>query len=214
MPTTPITALFLDIGGVLATNGWDRSMRRRAAEHFGVDWDELNERHHLSFDLYEVGRLSLDEYLAQVVFYEPRPFSPEAFKAFMLAQSQPFPAMIDLVRRLKVRYGLKTAAISNEGRELTDYRIGALGLASFIDFFVCSCFVRCRKPNPEIYQTALDLGQVPVEQVAYIDDRVMFVEVARRLGMRGIHHTSLATTRAGLAQHGLVLPRAAVEAVP
>ena len=28
-----ITHLFLDIGGVLLTNGWDRAMRKEAARH-------------------------------------------------------------------------------------------------------------------------------------------------------------------------------------
>ncbi len=41
-----ITTLFLDIGGVLLTNGWDRSARKRAAETCNLDYEEMNERHH------------------------------------------------------------------------------------------------------------------------------------------------------------------------
>lgn len=41
-------ALFLDLGGALLTNGWDRSMRRRAAETFGLDPADMDERHHLA----------------------------------------------------------------------------------------------------------------------------------------------------------------------
>jgi putative hydrolase of the HAD superfamily len=207
MPDRP-TALFLDIGGVLATNGWDRRMRLRAADRFDLDFNEFDERHHLIFDAYELGRLSLDDYLERVVFYEPRPFSREAFKSFMFAQSQPLPAMLDLVGQLKTSYRLRTAAISNEGRELSEYRIEALRLARFVDFFVCSCFVHCRKPDEEIYRMALDIGQVLPEQTIYIDDRPMFVEAARSMGMHGIHHQSVETTRASLARCGLSAPRA------
>ena len=53
------------------------------------------------------GKLSLNEYLDRVVFHDPRPFSREAFKDFMFAQSKAFPDMIELVRRLKARYRLK-----------------------------------------------------------------------------------------------------------
>ena len=60
-PLSQITTLFLDIGGVLLTNGWDHNIRMRAAEKFGLDYDEMNERHHLTFDTYEQGKLSLDE---------------------------------------------------------------------------------------------------------------------------------------------------------
>jgi len=69
-PTSSVTTLFLDIGGVLLTNGWDHVIRTRAAEKFSLDYEEMNERHHLTFDTYEEGKLSLDEYLKRVVFYE------------------------------------------------------------------------------------------------------------------------------------------------
>jgi len=205
MMTHRPTALFLDVGGVLLTNGWDRSMRRRAAETFGLDPAEMDERHHLTFDTYELGKLSLDEYLNRMVFYRERPFSREELKAFMFAQSQPFPQMIDLVRGLKRAHGLKVAVVSNEGRELTTYRIQKFGLSEFIDFFIASSFVYLRKPDADIYRMALDIAQVPIEQVAYIEDRLMFVEVAQGLGIRSIHHTGFESTRASLASLGLAL---------
>lgn len=202
--TPSISTLFVDIGGVLLTNGWDRSARQRAAQVFQLDYEELNERHHLTFDTYEAGKLSLDEYLTRAVFYEARPFSREAFKAFMFEQSQPYPRMIQLMRAVKGRYALKIAAVSNEGRELMQYRIQKFELGQFIDFFVVSSFVHCRKPDHDIYRIALDIAQVPPEQVAYLEDRAMFVEVARSLGLHGIQHTRYEATRAALADLSLV----------
>jgi putative hydrolase of the HAD superfamily len=203
MAAGSLTTLFLDIGGVLLTNGWDRATRQRAAEAFELDFDELNERHHLTFDTYEVGKLSLDEYLDRVVFCRERPFTREAVKAFMFAQSKPYPEMIGLVRDLKTRYALKVAAVSNEGRELTVHRIQAFELGAFIDFFIASCFVHYRKPDADIYRIALDIAQAQPGQVVYLDDRAMFVEVAASLGIRGIHHTGYETTRAALQGMGL-----------
>ena len=75
--------------------------RQRAAETFGLDYDEMSERHHLTFDTYEEGKLSLEEYLNRVVFYEDRSFSREDFKKFMYAQSKPYPEMINLIRGLE-----------------------------------------------------------------------------------------------------------------
>ena len=198
-----IVALFLDIGNVLLTNGWDHAMRQRAAQKFALDYEEMNERHHLTFDTYEEGKLSLAEYLGRVVFYRPRSFSPEDFRDFIFAQSKPKPDMIQLVQELKERYGLKTAAVSNEGRELTLYRVKKFKLSSFIDFFISSCFVHLRKPDEDMYRLALDCAQVEAEQVIYIDDRPMFVEVALALGIHGIHHTDFASTRKALASFGL-----------
>jgi putative hydrolase of the HAD superfamily len=200
-----ITALFLDVGGVLGTNGWDRRIRERAADAFGLGLDEMDERHHLTFGTYEEGKLSLDEYLNRVVFYEPRRFSRDAFKAFMFDQSTPYPDMIGLIRGLKARHGLKVAVVSNEGRELMVERISRFDLGSFVDFFIASSFVHFRKPDEDIYRIALDIAQVPAERVAYLEDRPMFVEVSRHLGLVGIHHTGYESTRAKLAQLGLAL---------
>lgn len=200
-----ITALFLDVGGVLLTNGWDEGLRKRAAETFDLDFTEMNHRHHLTYDTYEAGKLGLDAYLKRVVFYELRSFSMEKFKTFMCAQSQPYPEMISLVRELKSRYRLKVAVVSNEGRELTTYRIRTFKLAEFVDVFISSCFVHLRKPDEDMYRMALDIAQVPPAQMVYIDDRAMFVEVARGLGLRGIHHKSYESTKRELEDLGLDL---------
>lgn len=204
-PEPPVKALFLDIGGVLLTNGWDRAARRRAAETFHLDYDEMNERHHLTFDTYESGKLTLDEYLHRVIFNVKRSFSPDEFKSFMYSTTQAYPEMISLIEELKHRYHLKIAAVSNEGRELTIMRINKFDLSKIIDFFIVSSFVHFRKPDAEIYRLASDIAQVPLEQVIYIDDRLLFIEVARGLGFRSIHHVSLETTKATLAEAGLVV---------
>ncbi|CCH51480.1 putative hydrolase of the HAD superfamily [Fibrisoma limi BUZ 3] len=203
--TRPIKALFLDIGGVLLTNGWDRDARRRAADLFGLDHDELNERHHLTFDTYEEGKLSLDDYLKRIVFYEERSFSELEFTRFIMEQSQPFPDMIQLISQLKQRHGLKLLAVNNEGREINEYRIKQFGLDKFIDAFVSSCYVHFRKPDTDLFRLALDVAQVDPQQVVYIDDRRMFVEVARSMGMNCLHHTSYESTVQVLANLGLAL---------
>ncbi len=203
MKAPQVTALFLDVGGVLLTNGWDRHARERAAQAFDLDKDEMDERHNLTFDTYEEGKLTLEEYLTRVVFYRDRPFSRDQFRSFMFAQSESFPEMIDLACRLKARHGLKIAVVSNEGRELTEYRIQTFKLNRFVDFFVSSCFVHFRKPDADIFRVALDIAQVPARQVVYIDDRPMFVQVAEGLGIRGILHTDYESTRAKLASFGL-----------
>lgn len=203
----PIAALFLDIGGVLLTNGWDRNSRTRAAEKFGLNYAEMDERHHLTFDTYEEGKLTLDQYLNRVVFYQERTFSREEFKQFMYAQSEPYPEMIELIRALKARYKLQVAAVSNEGRELTTYRVQQFKLGTFIDFFISSCFVHYRKPDEDMYRIALDMAQVHPQEVIYIDDRAMFVEVARSLGLDGIIHSSFETTRKALDDLGLSLTK-------
>lgn len=198
-----VRALFLDIGGVLLTDGWNHTCRELAAKTFDLDLTEMEERHHLTFDTYEVGKLSLPEYLSRVVFYRQRSFTIEQFTAFMFEQTRPFPEMLELVRQLKRKHQLRIAVVSNEGRELTLYRIQKFQLGEFVDFFISSCFVHCRKPDADIYRLALDVAQVPAAEVVYIEDRPMFVQVAEGLGLHGIQHRDYESTRQRLAEFGL-----------
>jgi len=199
----PITALFLDIGGVLLTNGWDHHARKRAATNFKLELGEMEDRHHLTFDTYEEGKLTLEEYLGRVVFYQKRPFTRAQFRRFMFAQSKPYPKMIELVRKLKTKHGLKIIVLSNEGRELNAYRIRKFKLDGFVDAFISSCFVHLRKPDADIFRLALDIAQAPAQQVVYIENTPMFVRIAEGLGIRSILHGDYRSTCAKLASFGL-----------
>ena len=199
----PITTLFLDIGGVLLTNGWDHIARRRVANRFKLDWAEMEERHSLTFETHEEGKLTFEEYLGRVVFYRKRPFTRAQFRRLMCAQSKPYPEMIELIAQLKIRHGLKIAVVSNEARELNAYRIRKFKLAGFVDSFISSCFVHIRKPDADMFRLALDISQAPARQVVYIENTPMFVQVAEGLGIPIILHTDYKSTCAKLASFGL-----------
>ncbi len=200
-----INTLFLDIGGVLLTNGWDHHARKRAADHFGLNYEDMNERHNMTFGVYEEGKSSLDDYLRRVVFHTRREFTPREFREFMFAQSQPLAGALEFFLRLKSRFRLRVAAVSNEGHELTLYRVRQFRLRELMDFFICSCFVHCRKPDATLYRLALDVAQADPARVAYLDDRKMFADVACEFGVHGIHHEGLESTREALAGLGLAL---------
>ena len=195
----PITTLFLDIGGVLLTDGWSHESRKLAAKTFDLKPEEMENRHHLTFDTYEEGKLTLEEYLGRVIFYQKRPFTRAQFRRFMFAQSKPYPEMIEMVRKLKAKFGLEIAVVSNEARELNAYRIRKFKLDGFVDFFISSCFVHLRKPDEDIFRLALDIAQAPAGQVVYIENTPMFVQIAEGLGIRSILHKDYNSTRAQLA---------------
>ncbi len=198
-----ITTLFLDIGGVLLTNGWGHVSRHQAAEKFRLDIPEMDTRHTLTFDTYELGKLTLEEYLDRTVFYEERSFTKNEFREFMFAQSEKLPGMIEFIIELKKKYNLKIAVVSNEGRELNTYRIETFNLANFVDFFISSSYVHFRKPDIDIFKLALDISHVKPDEVIYIEDQPMFVSVAESLGITGIRHTSYEDTCKRLESFGL-----------
>jgi succinate dehydrogenase/fumarate reductase flavoprotein subunit len=123
----PITALFLDIGGVLLNNGWGYQARRRVAKHFNLEWAGMEERHRLTFDTHEEGKLA------------KRPFTRAQFRRFMFAQSKPYPEMIELLARqvlyientpmfVQVAEGLGIRSILHTDYKSTCAELASLGL--------------------------------------------------------------------------------------
>jgi putative hydrolase of the HAD superfamily len=195
MKDNKISTLFLDIGGVLLTNGWGRESRVQAAEQFKLDYKEMDERHHLTFDTYEMGKLTLDQYLNRLVFYEERSFSKEDFKTFMFERSKPYEETLAFFKELKQKHKLNIIAVSNEGRELNEYRIKKFKLHELFNAFVSSCYVHFRKPDADIFRMACDIAHAIPSETIHIDDRLMFVEVARSVGLHGLHHVDLNSTK-------------------
>lgn len=207
MNKTNITTLFLDIGGVLLTNGWGHDFRKVVAEKFHLDKQQMEERHSIMFVTYEEGKTTLQEYLNRVVFYQQRDFTPDEFRDFMFSLSKPVPGMITLIKKIKEKYRLKVVAVSNEATELNAYRINTFGLNDFIDFFISSCYVHLRKPDEAIFKLALDTARVSTDEVVYIDDVQIFTDVATDLGIKSIHHTDILSTSEALTALGLPLDK-------
>ncbi|MBS1492262.1 MAG: HAD hydrolase-like protein [Bacteroidetes bacterium] len=200
-----IKALFTDIGGVILTNGWDHICREKAIVKFKLepDKEEINERHHLTYDTFELGKIDLTTYLKRTVFYQKRNFTQKEFKDFMFLLSTPFPDMINLIREVKSKNNLRTLVISNESKELNNYRIKKFRLKEIIDGFISSSYVNMRKPDEGIFRMALDISQYEPDEVVYMDDRMMFVEIANSLGINGIQHTDIESTKQKLQSFGL-----------
>jgi putative hydrolase of the HAD superfamily len=187
-----ITAIFSDVGGVLASNGWDRHSRRRLVEQFKLDWDEFEDRHELVVTGFETGHLLLDQYLDRTIFYRPRDFSREQIKSFMLERSQPHEDALQVMASLAAKGRYFLATLNNESRELNRHRIERFALKKYFAVFFSSCYLGAKKPDEEIYVMALAISQRRPEECVFIDDRALNLEVPRRLGMKTIQFQNAA----------------------
>jgi putative hydrolase of the HAD superfamily len=198
-----VTHIFFDIGGVLGSNGWDREQRTAAARHFELDVAELEDLHGETIAMLEQGRMALDEYLRSTVFYRPRSFGPKEFKAYMLAQSAPFPETINLARSLARTGRYRLMTINNEAAELNQHRLERFGLRDIFITFFSSCWVGVLKPALRIYEMALAMSQAEPEGSVFIDDRERNLEPARTLGMLTVRYTDASQLRQELAGLGV-----------
>lgn len=185
----------MDIGGVLLTNGWGHESRQKAAKVFGFDYAEMDILHHFIYNVFEIGSISLDDYLDTVLFHCPRDFSKAEFKDFMYAESVELPELLPWLKKWKKQTELPVFALSNESRELNDYRITKFKLHELFDGFFSSCYLGVRKPDPRIFKTAMEIAQAKPEECVYFDDRPMLVNVAKRLRMNSVLHQKIDNTK-------------------
>jgi FMN phosphatase YigB (HAD superfamily) len=83
-------------------------------------------------------------------------------------------------------HGYRMGVISDTFPSL-NLTLEAAGLADFFQCFVCSDQVGVMKPEPLIYQTALDLLNVSAEESLYVDDYDVEADGARNLGFTAFH---------------------------
>jgi putative hydrolase of the HAD superfamily len=203
MQNSRFKILFTDVGGVIATNGWDSALRAKVVKHFNLDPEETANRHALVFDAFENGKMTFENYLRWTIFYKTRPFTVEDAREFVYGQGQLLPGTYGMYRKVKARSKIKLAMISNEGSGLSQDRVTRFNLRELADYMIFSYAVHMRKPDPGIWKLGLALGQVTPEESIYIDDRKLFVEFAAELGFTAHHHVSSEQTEAWLAGLGL-----------
>ncbi len=181
-----ILTIFFDVGGVCLTNGWDHISRQKSTILFSLDYEEMEKRHKPLFKKFERGKLTLDEYLDQVVFFKKRNFTRQEFKDFMYSQSRPFDSTLKLLKKLSSGDKYQLATLNNESRELNNYRVNEFGLYKYFSCFFSSCYMGVRKPEPEIFYKALHILHRKPEECLYIDDREENIQAARSSGMNAV----------------------------
>lgn len=201
--TTAIKHVFFDIGGVLATNGWDHDSRKLAVEKFGLDEEEFRSRHDAMAGPLDEGGVTLSEYVKFAVFNKPRSFSEQDFIDFMYAQSKPYQETIEIARAVAEGCTYWVMTLNNESAELNEYRIRKFGLDAIFDAFLSSCWLGLRKPTTAFYTRAINIAQANPATSVFIDDREQNIIPARDLGMNVIHYQSPQQLSTELKQLGV-----------
>lgn len=201
---TTITTILWDVGGVLLTNGWDHKERAAVLSRFGIDHDAFEQRHPDANDAWEKGLLTVDEYLQETVFYEPRSFTAGDFLAAMKAESKVLEdSALGILGSLAASERVLLGMLNNEARELNDYRIDQFELRNFFKVFLSSCYVGLRKPDEHMFRLALSVLQRDGQEVAFVDDRAGNVDAANAVGMHGIQYRGAEQLKSDLNRLGV-----------
>jgi epoxide hydrolase-like predicted phosphatase len=94
--------------------------------------------------------------------------------------------LVERVRGLK-REGYPTGIITNNVAEFGDGWRGLIPVDELFDFVVDSSAVGVRKPDPQIFEIALDhLDGLAPNEALFLDDYPANVEAARRFGLQAL----------------------------
>jgi putative hydrolase of the HAD superfamily len=112
------------------------------------------------------------------------------------------PAMLAWHEHLK-QQGLLTAILSNMGDNVLENIEHEFAWIHQVDVLVWSFQLRMAKPDPAIYRYTLNkLGTQP-EETLFIDDKLVNIEAAQALGMKGIEFSTVEKLRADLIANQL-----------
>jgi putative hydrolase of the HAD superfamily len=201
----PFDVILFDVGGVLLTNGWDHNERAAVLSDFHLDLAEFEARHLEPYRAWESGAISAEAYLNATVFYQPRSFTAAEFFAAICARSKPLPdGALGILQELAASDKCLLGALNNESRETNKYRFSHFGLCNCFRVALSSCYLGLRKPEPAIYQRALDILSRPAERILFIDDRPENVAGAVGAGMQGIRFEGAESLRCELVKLGVL----------
>lgn len=107
-------------------------------------------------------------------------------------------AALSYAVELQQRPGVTVGVISNTNQAHILWLDAHLPELAQLDLVMMSSEVGMAKPDPAIYELALELLNLPAGQAIFVDDLTPNVIAAQGLGMAGIVHTSWETTRPAL----------------
>lgn len=201
----PLRAVIFDFGMVLS--GLPNPDAYAAMLHItGLSTERFEKLYWADRHSYDEGKLNGMAYWQKFVRDAELTLTPEAIEELHLQDAIHWtsqnPAMVAWQWQLKAR-GILTAILSNMGDSVLDSLERKFDWLSRFDVLVWSFQLGMAKPDPAIYKHVLEkLGTKP-EETLFLDDKMVNIEAAQKLGIRAIQFSTVEKLRAGLIAEGL-----------
>jgi epoxide hydrolase-like predicted phosphatase len=188
-----IRAVFFDLGGVIVRTEY-QTPRQQLAERLGMEYDDLSR---IVFESETglqaaIGAITPQQHWEAVMKRLKRP------KAEMTAIREEFFAgdivdrqFVDYIRSLRGKY--KTGVISNAWSDLRE-NLAREKIDDAFDCIIISAEVGVAKPDPKIFQIALQQANVHPNEAVFVDDFYVNIEGCEKVGMKGIQFKDAPST--------------------
>jgi len=195
--------IIFDLGGVYFSNG-TRIAVDAIADSYKVGREAVEDI--LNGDAgkqYRIGTLSAEQFWQRAKNSWNIQESSEALALLWNSSYWPDDGTIRLVERLK-RAGHQLLYLSDNTAERVVYLDQRYHFLQKFDGGIFSHLVKCKKPEPMIYQLLLDKASHPAAACVYIDDKPEYLEPAKDLGMEIIAFKNAEQLEADLAKLALL----------
>ena len=206
---TPIQAVIFDVGGVLDLPrdlGAETVDQRELAAGLGMEEKEMWALFYRSdhWKLARTGQITEREFWNRNLtpFGITDPAKQAAFTERTFAFKEVNPEMRALLDELAGRTRL---AIISNASDILEQTLGErFKISHHFELIINSARVGIAKPEPEIYQIALDRLNLRPEQTVFADDKQRNIDAAAALGMHAHLFTTVADFRAFLLERGVL----------
>ena len=188
-----IKAVFFDLGGVIVRTEF-QAPRQQLAERLGMEYDDLDKIvfGSESGNLAALGQVTADQHWISVISRLKRPDSElSAIRQEFFAGDIIDRTLVEYIRSLRGKY--KTGLISNAWSDLRDFVVREKFDDAF-DKMIISAEVGAVKPEPKIFQIALEQFGVKPKEAVFVDDFYINIEGSEKVGMKGIHFRDAEST--------------------
>ena len=194
-----IHAVFFDLGGVIVRTEY-QTPRQKLADRLGMEYDDLSR---IVFDSdtglqASIGTITSEQHWESVMKRLKRPAEEltairEEFFAGDIVDRQ----LLEFLRSLRGK--IQTGLISNAWSDLREYLRREKMIDAF-DHIIISAEVGVAKPDPKIFQIALEKARVSPSEAVFVDDFYVNIEGCEKVGMQGIHFKDASSTLQQLKQ--------------
>lgn len=180
-----IKAVFFDLGGVIVRTEY-QAPRQHLAQRLGMEYDDLVK---VVFDSdsgnqASIGAIPADVHWDAIIKRLKRPVEElAAIRHEFFAGDVIDRTLLDFLRSLRGKY--TTGLISNAWGDLRDYILREK-IDDAFDHIIISAEVGAVKPDPKIYQIALERAGVKPKEMVFVDDFAVNIEGCEKLGIKGI----------------------------
>lgn len=184
-----IKAVIFDCFGVLVGRGFEETYRIAGG-------DPAKDREFINSQL---GQANLGM-ISEAVFHQEMAaklgLTIGEWQSSIQQAEKPNAELLNYIKAIHGRY--KTVILSNANRGVVESRIGDDCVKQCFDKLVISAEIGMIKPDPDIYSYAAEQLGVEPDECVFVDDKAMFLEPARELGMHTVHYRDFSQAKAEL----------------